>query len=490
MAYEQHQNACRINNLFTTTLQQPPPPPFGRGVLQRAKRWISEGLSDNSSSEFENSIPKRPGLYHSRKHLWTMTHSHHAAMGGFAIDYVDSMLGFMPPGRPRLLLTEDGLRFLAEKEVDLIPDLSKQQILDKSNASGLAKVIVCMQATWFCVQCIFRLSTDLSISLLELNTFGHSLYALLIYWLWWDKPLDVEEPTLLSGTLHEEFSAFLFLYQLNQLPSKKFFVSKSQPAKRENMTRGYFKYASLTTPVDVHSARQMQEMYQEAIGSLNQPPVQQGYKRMYCGQVIHNFTFTPYLDFNHSQYFLHIDLNPGEVNALMLANQARVRYEAIDTPGSSPACYTSLIVDNRIRNRPNLDPFGIMNRPNVFFTAGFSFAGFTYGGLHLTAWNAPFPTYVERILWRVSALTLTCSGPAYFILLFVWDPTDLRLPCGRGRELHFDLSFCIFCLYLLAACLYCFARVYLVIECFLNLAHLPESAFVVPSWSQYIPHIV
>ena len=34
----------------------------------------------------------------------------------------------------------------------------------------------------------------LAISLLELNTFGHSICTLLIYWMWWDKPLDIEEP--------------------------------------------------------------------------------------------------------------------------------------------------------------------------------------------------------------------------------------------------------------------------------------------------------
>lgn len=37
--------------------------------------------------------------------------------------------------------------------------------------------------------------------------------------------------------------------------------------------------------------------------------------------------------------------------------------------------------------------------------------------------------------------------------------------------------------------LYVLARAYLVVECFLNLLHLPDSAFSVPQWSRYIPHI-
>lgn len=52
-------------------------------------------------------------------------------------------------------------------------------------------------ATWFCVQCISRLAQRLPISLLELNTFGHAVCTLLIYCMWWKKPLDIEEPELI-----------------------------------------------------------------------------------------------------------------------------------------------------------------------------------------------------------------------------------------------------------------------------------------------------
>ncbi|KAK4108127.1 hypothetical protein N656DRAFT_784667 [Canariomyces notabilis] len=41
----------------------------------------------------------------------------------------------------------------------------------------------------------------------------------------------------------------------------------------------------------------------------------------------------------------------------------------------------------------------------------------------------------------------------------------------------------------LAIVLYVLARVYLVVECFINLVHLPESAYKLPEWSQYVPHI-
>ena len=37
--------------------------------------------------------------------------------------------------------------------------------------------------------------------------------------------------------------------------------------------------------------------------------------------------------------------------------------------------------------------------------------------------------------------------------------------------------------------LYCLARIYLVVECFINLTHLLASAYLLPKWSQYFPHI-
>ena len=68
-------------------------------------------------------------------------------------------------------------------------------------------------ATWFCVQCLTRLAQGLPISLLELNTFGHALCALLIYSMWWRKPLDVAEPELIpvQGKDMEEIVAALWV---------------------------------------------------------------------------------------------------------------------------------------------------------------------------------------------------------------------------------------------------------------------------------------
>ena len=72
----------------------------------------------------------------------------------------------------------------------LLP-LQRAVLQDPSKANGLAKFITCAQALWFCSQCIERLSQDMAISLLELNTFAHCVSAFFIYAFWRHKPYDV-----------------------------------------------------------------------------------------------------------------------------------------------------------------------------------------------------------------------------------------------------------------------------------------------------------
>ena len=136
-------------------------------------------------------------------------------MGGFAMDTTRAKQQFLPQSRTRLALTFDGLRYLREKELEFIADISKAQIEDKSKANGFAKLLVCFQAAWFCLQCITRVAQGLSLSLLELNTFAHAICMLLIYYMWWEKPLDIEEPTLTEGERTHLNLALMALMALN-----------------------------------------------------------------------------------------------------------------------------------------------------------------------------------------------------------------------------------------------------------------------------------
>ena len=206
---------------------------------------------------------------------------------------------------------------------------------------------------------------------------------------------------------------------------------------------------------------------------------------------------------------------------------------------------------------PNLPRFQDYDHILPLFI-GFGIVGLIYGGLHCVAWNAPFNTSIERILWRISSITIAATGVLVACLfswtrippfwsglngLYLYDEIDdvlENMPDNKflmwctGRELHerlydflernfldpyrfsFAESLCRPILFLLIlpaallrvstpllyvlkivldiltplfAVLYVLARIYLVVISFINLAHLPDSAYELPQWSRYVPHI-
>lgn len=97
----------------------------------------------------------------------------------------------------RCVVSSDGIKRLLEYKPELIPDISEDEIRDKSKADGLAKAILFIQVGWFCINCLSRLIQHLPLTLLEVSTFAHALCSLSVYILWWNKPLNVQEPTVI-----------------------------------------------------------------------------------------------------------------------------------------------------------------------------------------------------------------------------------------------------------------------------------------------------
>jgi hypothetical protein len=91
---------------------------------------------------------------------------------------------FLLNDRDHMFLTVDGLMELVALDPSLIPDISETGIKNKTRANNFAKTMACIQGAWFFLQYVVRASQGLPVSLLELNTIGHSLFALLIHCLW------------------------------------------------------------------------------------------------------------------------------------------------------------------------------------------------------------------------------------------------------------------------------------------------------------------
>lgn len=119
---------------------------------------------------------------------WSMVHSFFVEMGGYVIRRQND---------ENVTVTTSGVMRLAELGYEL-PRLSDGDILDRSKADPITKVLTCFQAGYMIVQVIGRRAADLPITMLEINTLGHVVCALVIYAFWFQKPLGIEVPVVVE----------------------------------------------------------------------------------------------------------------------------------------------------------------------------------------------------------------------------------------------------------------------------------------------------
>jgi hypothetical protein len=137
-----------------------------------------------------------------RKHNWTFNHSFYAIMGGFAVDlsHIPKDERYLPNQQVRCALTTSGMAWLFNRRLPCIPDISKADIEDKNKGGSFAKTVVCVQLIWFFGSCMVRWKAHFALSLFEANVLVHVLWAIFVYVIWWDKPYEVDEPTLIETT--------------------------------------------------------------------------------------------------------------------------------------------------------------------------------------------------------------------------------------------------------------------------------------------------
>ena len=405
---------------------------------------------------------------------WTWTHSFYVLMGGFVFDTSDLPIykKFLPFSRDRFTLEPQTHKRVAELEPSLLNVPSEAEIWDKSKASSLVKAVTCIQAIWFLAQIIFRLSERLNVGLLELNTAAHVLCALVTYYLWWSKPFDIEEPTSIQGQDMQQLCAWLcidsfrngFRFSTFAAPNidNEIQLISPQSSSKTTTEHGVVSKADIEAYPNVfHRLFPGQEIvslhYQQLPDTINPNEVTEG------GQVIHHHSVQDYNRWN-----LILD---GWGKYARLFNNSEIL--------EHPLRY-------RMRNWPAEEflaggGWGSAGTTNTIIV--FTLAGLVYGGIHLLAWYEPFHTHVERLLWRISAITIAASG--FTLVLWFWISIDL-LEIGRVSSKVLE-TFGYFTT-ILGILLYLFARTFLVVECFISLPYLPDSSFSQPQWSYYFPH--
>ena len=118
---------------------------------------------------------------------WTKTHGHFIQMGGFMLFDSEGNIA------NSVLTPKIFSRLLKEKKIDF-PKVPVEEIEDRSKSDGFSKTIALSQTLWFVAQCIARRAQHLELTLVELLTLSLALLNGLMYFLWWNKPMDVRCP--------------------------------------------------------------------------------------------------------------------------------------------------------------------------------------------------------------------------------------------------------------------------------------------------------
>ena len=166
---------------------------------------------------------------------------------------------------------------------------------------------------------------------------------------------------------------------------------------------------------------------------------------------------------------------PKASEKIVLAANALRRLETRERPPPEP----------RFKARHNiLVPGNFSNKSSGRAVLAMAIYPMFSGAIYFLAWNGSFPTPMERLLWRVSSIVITCSG-----LVGVSVPYFLmRLNDLLNSRLRLDILAKMMSVTIIPA-IHILASGFLIVESIRQLSFLDSSAYEVPSWANYWPRI-
>lgn len=496
--------------------------------LDRTVRELKESMSSSKTTEKNVVVSDKE---HSLHNPWSTTHSFYANMGGFVFDFGDEDLAEtdrFTRKHTRLTLTPRGVVLLMR--CGYLPNVSEKEIMDKNKTDNVSKLLSILQALWMFAQIVGRLSTKLPVTLLEVTTLAHIICALLVYLLWWNKPKLINEPTKLKGEWAAPICAYMYMSsQISGWRRPRPGILKKYWKDPEISVLTYNPPPTRSTPPDHESAPE------DATTNADDASATPNYDSSRSHSQYGTFTPRPaaaltnkgldtetsYLEQLESRLKSSQDLQAqrwtlaAKAMTLYPAIRSRVTTHEVERIPSAPRSSQRSSLDEKGCNstpyRPTttyLKPtteelvdssIGNWARENLLrnmsgFVMGMVVwsASMAYGGVHLAAWNNFFPTPVERLLWRCSALCIAASGLTWILInLSAHTSPVIKNYWKRVAALRADMFSLVGLGGLATLCglAYVLSRLYLVVESLISLRTLPKGAFDTMEWSQLVPHL-
>lgn len=474
------------------------------------------------ATSFDTAAESKPAIGW-KENVWTRTHSYFAIMGGFVFETDSSQMNFMPKGYTRLTLTPLALKKLADLDPMIIPDLSERAIRDRGKADWIAKTLACLQAVWFIIQVIGRAVTSAPISLLEMTAFLHALCCLVVYVVWWHKPLNIEEPEVIKTDTENVRKICAWMIMRSSIGYERRLDSRSYDDRRNWFSAAkealFKKDAWLAHYTDHEATNPSRASTCSPEYELSQPQALSSSRRsqnpasviLRPGQRLYGFGLGV-LPRASDRDDPSLTLDPATLECLRLADSLHME------PKWNPSWgYT--IPNQRQMLVSYMPTFGTVYDIDLYDLQGSTaltrgqdsdelfrmfIAAFAniYGLVHLIAWNGPFTTLTQHWMWRAACLIVANTG--FFairagrltvpVFMPLWLPYKMIVnafpsvrkvfPSWLVQQKFVPLYTCLPLHFIYLA-----ARIYLILECFINISQLPPEVYKIPQWSQYIPHL-
>jgi hypothetical protein len=372
-------------------------------------------------------------------------------MGGFIFERNQFHQAVFDYCARRSILTECGVRILATNAPLLLPDFSKERILDKSKADGFAKVFVCIQAIWFLVETVGRMASGPPISLLELNTLLHALCCLVVYLAWMSKPAGIKQPHVIlsSDGLASKICAWksvmdsVAMSKISHLDSSQDdangvampILPRLRLAYEDDLAIGYDDEAEQATVEETMiqiarssecSSQHVRPAKSSQPNHSSQSPLVCTYGRpklkLYPGQRLYGFVlYDVGVEVDGTVYATS---GPAYIECLRLAQELRLEksegyaWHFGSADGELYLSYGSSIADYKTRGYKT-------DQTRLFRTVSDNYvlvtvvlvAGSLYGSIHLIAWNGLFSTEKIQLTWKMSCFIIASSRIAALLFL-------------------------------------------------------------------------
>uniref|UniRef100_A0A8H7XS95 Uncharacterized protein n=1 Tax=Psilocybe cubensis TaxID=181762 RepID=A0A8H7XS95_PSICU len=398
---------------------------------------------------------------------WTMTHGFFLIMGGFAL---------YDNGTFVRILEEEELETLEKEGKVKWPKITADDINDKSKGDFFSKGVVIMQSTWFIIQCIMRVCRQLTLTKLEVGTLAYAPLTMLIYALWWRKPLGVGRPVPVylkrtPHTLHKRNTTPLYTPPLPTIPESEPWVpgDSFQLPRTTDQYRpmfanhgGFYNTQSSALNYSIPFLKCIFIYLKEQFGDILSLPIQKLSRCWKSRRERHGLIVSVVSMFIYQPLAKFLGFFDEMVNLTYFKGANRV-----------PTFYS-----------PKIEEYS-----SVIASYIMVLVGTVFGVIHCTAWTFEYPTIMEMWSWRICSLVIFNVPVVVLISGRASMKVDNLATLSFASFFEFTSKSLIFCLFLLSVVVYISARVILVVLIFISLRELPTSAFVDIDWVSYFPHV-